>query len=65
MCEQLHTRMATFSFLLQGIEQLRVLVLPARFGSASWSAQKQVLKDNQPLRITIVVPNRDGDSGPV
>lgn len=38
---------------------------PARFGSASWSAQKQVLKDNQPLRITIVVPNRDGDSGPV
>ncbi|KAM7249892.1 hypothetical protein ACFE04_019671 [Oxalis oulophora] len=37
---------------------------PARFGSASWSAQKQVLKDNQPLRITIVVPNRDGDSGP-
>lgn len=29
-----------------------------RFGSASWSPQKQVLKDKLLLRITIVVPNR-------
>lgn len=37
--------MGTFSFLLQGIEQLRVLVLLALV----LVTKKQVLKDNQPL----------------
>lgn len=45
MCKQLHPRMGTFSFLLQGIEQLRVLVLLALV----LVTKKQVLKDNQPL----------------
>ena len=38
---------------------------PARFGSASVVTKKQELELNQPLRITFLVPNRDGDSGPV
>ena len=32
---------------------------------ASVVTKKQELELNQPLRITLVVPNRDGDSGPV
>ena len=38
---------------------------PARFGSAPVVTKKQELELNQPLIITLVVPNRDGDSGPV
>ena len=36
---------------------------PARFGSAPVVTKKQELELNQPLIITFVVPNRDGDSG--
>ena len=39
---------------------------PARFDSAPVVTKKQELELNQPLIITtFLVPNRDGDSGPV